>query len=77
MPFVVASGFVRAAAWVGSWSTRAVEKEQRARDVGQTAPGAGERASLVVRPGLFLTAVIASALAAGYVIYWLLRSMRI
>ncbi len=36
-----------------------------------------ERASLVVRPGVFLTLLIASALAAGAVIYWWLRSMRI
>jgi hypothetical protein len=36
-----------------------------------------ERASLVVRPGLFLTLVIGSALGAGALIYWLLRSMRI
>jgi hypothetical protein len=36
-----------------------------------------DRDGLVVRPGLFLTAVIASALAAGFAIYWLLRSMHI
>jgi hypothetical protein len=32
---------------------------------------------VVVRPGVFLTLVIASALGAGLVIYWLLRSMHI
>ncbi len=36
-----------------------------------------ERASVVVRPGLFLTLVIASAFGVGAVIYWLLRTMRI
>ncbi|HXK19825.1 MAG TPA: hypothetical protein VNG33_18570 [Polyangiaceae bacterium] len=36
-----------------------------------------ERAGLVVRPGLFLTAVILSAFGAGLAIYWLLRSMHI
>jgi len=46
-----------------------MKKEQRSREP--------ERSSSVVRPGLFLTAVIASALAAGFAIYWLLRSMRI
>jgi hypothetical protein len=59
-----------------------MEKEQRSREPeraknGQTVPGARGRASPVVPPGLFLTAVIASALAAGFAIYWLLRSMRI
>ena len=41
------------------------------------APAGRDRASLVVRPGVFLTVVIASALGAGLVIYWLLRSMHI
>jgi serine/threonine-protein kinase len=36
-----------------------------------------ERASVVVRPGVFLTLVIMSCVAVGLVIYWLLRSMRI
>lgn len=33
--------------------------------------------SVVVRPGVFLTLVIVSAVLAGGVIYWLLRSMHI
>jgi len=41
------------------------------------APATSDRDGLVVRPGLFLTAVIASALGAGFAIYWLLRSMHI
>ncbi len=36
-----------------------------------------DRPSVVVRPGVFLTLTIASALGAGGVIYWLLRSMRL
>jgi len=36
-----------------------------------------DRSSLVVRPGVFLTLVIASAFGAGAVIYWLLRTMHI
>jgi eukaryotic-like serine/threonine-protein kinase len=36
-----------------------------------------QRPSLVVRPGIFVTGVILSCIAAGTVIYWLLHSMRI
>jgi serine/threonine protein kinase len=36
-----------------------------------------DRPALVVRPGPFVTAVILSCVAAGFVIYWLLRSMHI
>jgi hypothetical protein len=35
------------------------------------------RSSLVVRPGIFLTLVILSALLAGFAIYRLLRGMHI
>jgi len=37
----------------------------------------GQRPALVVKPSAFLTAVILSCVAAGFAIYWLLRSMRI
>jgi hypothetical protein len=43
------------------------EPDARARD----------RASIIVRPGLVLTVVIVSCVAAGLTIYWLLRTMRI
>lgn len=36
-----------------------------------------ERATLVVRPGVFVTAVIVSVVAAGLAIYWLLRTMHV
>ncbi len=39
--------------------------------------GRAGRPTPVVKPGLFLTVVIASCVAAGLAIYWLLRSMRI
>lgn len=42
-----------------------------------SAAGGGERPTPVVRPGVFLSAVILSCVAAGLVIYWLLRSMKI
>ena len=35
------------------------------------------RSVVVVRPGWFLTLVIASVVLAGLAIYWLLRTMRI
>jgi serine/threonine protein kinase len=37
----------------------------------------GARPTVVVRPGVFITLVILSVVAAGFAIYWLLRSMRI
>lgn len=72
-----------------AWFARAVQREtgRRFADAseawaalepllsGRGAPA--ERASVVVRPGSFLTLVIVSCVAAGLVIYWLLRSMRI
>jgi hypothetical protein len=36
-----------------------------------------DRRSVVVRPGLVLSVVILSCVAAGLTIYWLLRSMRL
>jgi serine/threonine protein kinase len=38
---------------------------------------AATRPSVVVRPGAFITLVIVSVVVAGFIIYWLLRSMRI
>jgi hypothetical protein len=38
---------------------------------------AAERATIVVRPGAFITAVILSCVAMGIAIYCLLRGMRI
>jgi len=36
-----------------------------------------DRRSVVVRPGVVLSIVILSCVAAGLTIYWLLRSMRL
>ena len=55
---------------------RAAKTETERASEGETERGR-DRASVVVRPGVFITVVIASAFAAGLVIFWLLRSMHI
>ena len=73
-----------------AWFERAVQREpsQRFADAADAwqalapllqipEPRSGERPTVVVRPGVFITLVIVSVVVAGLAIFWLLRSMRI
>jgi eukaryotic-like serine/threonine-protein kinase len=75
-----------------AWFARAVQRQPEQRFEGAAeawaalAPllsspageaASGARPTVVVRPGVFITLVILSVVAAGLAIYWLLRSMRI
>jgi len=80
LPSELPSGF-------DAWFERAVNRDPEARFANAAeawrelepllAAAEAVRPTSVVKPGVFLTAVIVSCVVAGLAIYWLLRSMRI